>query len=505
MLRKLVTMRDALDDPAYFGEVFAGASLATWRALLIAALGEELTEAERDLFKAVTGREREPLEPVAEFWGVIGRRGGKTRSMAVLTAYLAACVDHREALGPGERGKVPLLAASTLQADQAFSFVAGIFSASRNLCELVETSTSGTLSLATGVDIEVRPASYRTIRGVTAVGAVADEIAFWRSDDSANPDREILKALRPALATTGGLLACISSPHAKRGELYATFRRHYGPDGDPRILVAKAPSRTMNPSLSKGVVARAYADDPEAASAEYGGEFRSDLAAFVSREVVDAAIETGVSARAPIDGVAYFGFVDPSGGSSDSMTLAIAHAEGARVVVDCIGERKAPFSPASVVEEFVALLKEYRLPRVTGDRYAGEWPREAFQTHGVTYQVADLNRSELYLATLPLLNSGRASLLDNVRMSSQFVALERRTSRAGKDSVDHPPGAHDDVANAVAGALVLAARRPARELPALGVVQVGAYGAEVERQRVAHEEHQTMAAFIEARDKLWSA
>ena len=464
MLRKLVTMRAALYDPAYFGEAFAGESLAVWRGLLIAAMGEELTAAERALFQAVTGREREPLEPVAEFWGVIGRRGGKTRSMGVLTAYLAACVDHRGVLGPGERGKVPLLAASTLQADQAFSFVAGIFETSRNLCDLVASKTSDTLSLVTGIDVEVRPASYRTIRGVTAVAAVCDELAFWRSDDSANPDKEILKALRPALATTGGLLACISSPHAKRGELYSTFRRHFGTAGDPRILVAKAASRTMNPSLPASVVERAYAEDPEAASAEYGGEFRGDLAVFVGRETLDAATEIGVTIRAPVDAVAYLAFVDPSGGSSDSMTLAIAHAEGARIVLDCIGERKAPFSPSSVVEEFAGLLKQYRVSKVRGDRYAGEWPREAFAAHGVAYEVSPLNRSELYLATLPLLNSGRAALLDNPRMASQFLALERRTSRAGKDSVDHPPGGHDDVANAVAGALTMAAA-PQQKIP----------------------------------------
>jgi hypothetical protein len=37
------------------------------------------------------------------------------------------------------------------------------------------------------------------------------------------------------------------------------------------------------------------------------------------------------------------------------------------------------------------------------------------------------------------------------------VSLERRTSRGGKDSIDHPPGGHDDLANAAAGALVIAA------------------------------------------------
>jgi hypothetical protein len=48
-------------------------------------------------------------------------------------------------------------------------------------------------------------------------------------------------------------------------------------------------------------------------------------------------------------------------------------------------------------------------------------------------------------------------LLDNRRLISQLHGLERRTARGGKDSIDHGPGAHDDIANAVAGALVLAA------------------------------------------------
>ena len=97
----------------------------------------------------------------------------------------------------------------------------GIFATAPNLKDLLENETADTISLASGVDITIRPASFRTIRGITAVAAIADEIAFWRSDDSANPDTEILRALRPALATTGGLLAAISSPHAKRGELYS--------------------------------------------------------------------------------------------------------------------------------------------------------------------------------------------------------------------------------------------------------------------------------------------
>jgi hypothetical protein len=140
------------------------------------------------------------------------------------------------------------------------------------------------------------------------------------------------------------------------------------------------------------------------------------------------------------------------------MTLAIAHAEsGERAVLDLVAERKPPFSPDGVVEEFAGILKQYRIGTVRSDRYDGEWPKERFLVHGISSLPAEKTRSELYLAFLPLLNSGRVTLLDNQRMVAQFVGLERRTSRAGKDTVDHAPGSHDDLANSVAGAIVLAA------------------------------------------------
>ena len=117
-LCKLILMRQALDSPAYFAGLLDGDSWRAWRVILIAIVGEELTEDERIVFKDLTGRDQEPGDPVEEFWGVIGRRGGKTRAMAILAAYISACCDHRGVLAPGERGVLPILAASTLQAQQ---------------------------------------------------------------------------------------------------------------------------------------------------------------------------------------------------------------------------------------------------------------------------------------------------------------------------------------------------------------------------------------------------
>jgi hypothetical protein len=123
-------------------------------------------------------------------------------------------------------------------------------------------------------------------------------------------------------------------------------------------------------------------------------------------------------------------------------------------------ERRPPFSPDDVVLEFVAVLKSYRVREVTGDRFGGEWPRERFRVHGIKYNVAEKPKSDIYRDALPILNSNRAELLDVPRLSSQLCRLERRVSRAGRDSIDHPPGAHDDTANAVCGVLVTATSAP---------------------------------------------
>ena len=105
--------------------------------------------------------------------------------------------------------------------------------------------------------------------------------------------------------------------------------------------------------------------------------------------------------------------------------------------------------------EFAGILKHYHCHEVTGDRYAGEWPQEQFQKQGITYKPSEKNRSEIYLEVLPMLASARVMLLDHARLKNQFAGLERRTGH-GQGMIDRAPGSHDDVANAAAGALVLA-------------------------------------------------
>ena len=455
--RRRFTILDAIDDPQLFAPWFRDeASWQAWFAFLRALFALPMTTEQLALYRDCTGRENPPTAPATEGWLICGRRSGKSFTLALVAVYLACFHQYRQYLAPGERGTVMIIAADRKQARVIFRYIRALLMQVPMLTRMVERETAEAFDLNNAVSIEVGTASHRSVRGYAILAGLLDEAAFFPTDDAAEPDYEIINALRPGMATIpNAMLLCASSPYAQRGALFDAFKRHYGKDGDP-ILIWRAATRTMNSTVPQSVIDAAMEADPQSAASEYGACFRTDIENYVSRDVVEAAVIQGRHELPRIEGGKHYGFTDPSGGSSDSMTLAITHMAGSRVIVDAIRERKAPFSPDDVVKEFADTLRSYGIARVTGDRYAAEWPRERFRVHEIEYRVADKTKSDLYLSLLPLLNSNRIELLDNQRLINQLIGLERKTSRAGKDNIDHPPGAHDDVCNAVAGAAVLA-------------------------------------------------
>jgi hypothetical protein len=455
-MKKLITVREALGDESWLGGMLGGDSFAVMRTLLLAAMSEPLTAAELVLFTEATQRTEAPTQPVEEMWIIAGRRSGKTRAIGTLAAYLAGCIDYRAVLGPGERGVLPVLAASTTQAHTALNFVKGVFRDVPRFAALVDNITADTVSLKNRIDIQIRPASFRTIRGFSAVAVIAEECSMWQSDDfgSKNPDHEILAAVRPSLATTGGALFAIGSPHARKGETWRTFNRHFGPAGNPAILVANGPTKFFNPTVKQSIIDRAYEEDASVAASEWGGQFRNDLESYISPEAIDAVMDRGVFERPP-GPYKYHAHTDPSGGAQDSFTLAIGHLEGNVGVLDYLYERRPPFSPEATVAEIAAALRRYGLHEVVGDRYGAGFTQELFAVNGVHYRPSEMSTSDYFSGLLPALNSGRVSLLDNKRLAAQLCSLERRKSRAGaKDIISHPVGGHDDLAASTAGVLV---------------------------------------------------
>jgi hypothetical protein len=453
----------AINDPNVFARYFKGKSWVAWRVFLAALFGLPLSDDQFALFKQFTGRDTAPIAPLREAWLVVGRRGGKSFVLAVVATFLACFKDWKPFLGPGEVGTIMIIAKDRAQARAIKRFISGLIRETPLLSRLLEEETAEAIRLHNRIVIEIHTASYRSTRGYTIVAALLDEVAIWESDEfAAEPDVEVINAIKPGMLTVpGSVLLCASSPHARRGALWEAYRKHYGQDGDP-ILVWQAPTRAMNATVPQADIDAHMAEDPTRAQAEYFAQFRTDVETFISREVIDAAVVPGRHDLPRMDGVVYTGFTDPSGGSADSMTLSICHVEGnasgiKRGITDLIREVRPPFSPDGVIAEFTSLLKAYGIHTVWGDRYAGVWPRERFAVHGVDYQIPGKTASDLYTELLPILNSRRAELPDNSRLISQLCQLERHAGSV-KDKIQHPPGAHDDIANAVAGALVMAMR-----------------------------------------------
>jgi len=287
------TILEAMDDPHLFAALFVGTSWKPWRAFLAALFALPMDSDALALYQHHTGRVAPPLEAFVEAALIVGRRGGKSRVLALIAVFLAAFHDYRHRLAPGEAATVAIIAADRRQARSVMRFMLGMLEAVEMMAPMVEGQTAESITLTNGVCLEIHTASFRVTRGYSLVAAICDEIAFWRSEDtSANPADEILRALRPGLSNLGGLLLMASSPYDKRGPLYGAFRRHWAQDG-ARVLVWRGSTAEMNPQIDPRVIEQAYEDDGANAAAEYGAEFRDDIAAFVTREAVDGCTAPG--------------------------------------------------------------------------------------------------------------------------------------------------------------------------------------------------------------------
>ena len=446
----------AIKDKNLFGAMFKDpASWHAWEIYLSALFGLPIDGADSGLFQRCTGLTRPPARRAGESFVICGRRSGKSFISSIIAVYLACFKDWRPYLSPGERGWIFVIANDKSQAGIIKRYISGILHGNRLLKAKIQGETKEEIELSGSVGIAVKTSSYRTLRGFTLLAAILEEMAFYRSEDSANPDREILAAVRPALATIPeSVLLGISTPYSRTGVLWEQYKANFGKDGGP--LIWHAPTRIMNPTIDARLIETALKEDPQAARAEWEAEWRDDIEAFITPEIVDAVTIPGRFELPRIRDAQYFGFIDPSGGRQDSFTLGISHrSDEGRIILDVLRERRPPFQPKSVVAEFSETLKAFGISEVEADAYAAEWVTEAHREHGITVKRSKMSASEIYLNFLPMVSNGTVELLENKRLHAQLTGLERRTRSGGKDLITHFQGGHDDLANAAAGACVM--------------------------------------------------
>lgn len=413
-----------------------------------------------ELIKKCTGRNPSLLPSKGFSTGLflIGRRSGKSVISAIIGAYIALFSGLEKKLIKGEMGMVAIIAPTTKQSRVILSYLRAIFSVPMLQSEVIRETQSG-FELSNGIVIEILVGDWRSVRGYTLIACIVDEICFFGLDaeSKVRSDTELIRAIKPSLATVNGYLICISSPYAKKGWAYSQYKRDFGNDNG-KTLVWNCASRVTNPTLPQSVVDEALAEDLQAAKSEYLGEFRDDVCIWLPREVIESVVIKNRKELLPKKDFHYFAFADVSGGRNDDASIAIAHKEARKVIIDFAKRYRPPHSPYEVIRSMCDELRRFGIRSIIGDNYAAEFVSQAFKQNGIKYEKSELPKSGLFLELLPRICSGEIELLDDEILINQLSSLERRTRSGGKDLVCKPQGGHDDLANSIAGVSTVAGK-----------------------------------------------
>jgi hypothetical protein len=257
-----------------------GAALSPkWRATLAAFYGLPLTEADVAALVASTKRSEANVRalsgtgaPMLELWARVGRRGLKSTTAALIALFEAAFGEHERFLLPGEKGIVAAISKDSAGSEIVARFVQLHAEALGLRCKWSSTGSLRLLEIE-GLRFSVAcfPCNTSAPRGYPIATIVADEIALWSSDAlGANPDAEVLAAIKPAMAQfkTPKLVA-ISSPFGVAGAHFENVEANLGDDARPDALAVQGPTWVWNPSISEEATRR-LERDPVRHAREYG-------------------------------------------------------------------------------------------------------------------------------------------------------------------------------------------------------------------------------------------
>jgi len=445
-----------------------GLSLSEAQGVLLRAIyGMPLDSTQREIFTLCTGREEYPGVAFQEATILAGARAGKDSRIACpIASYEAVFGGHEKHLSKGEQAVIPLVAPGQLGTRIAYGYIKSHFADSRLLKNMLEDDpTAGEITLKNRTSIMCFPCTKSALRGWSIPAGILDEVGFFRIEGAADSDAEIQISIRRGMINFPATrLLKISTPFGKSGLLYDDYRNHFGKDS-PDLLVWKAGSAFMNPSLKASRLEREKRLDPLRFAREYEAEFSEDLDTFLPAAWIESAVVPGRHELPPSAEVHHVAAVDVSGLgagiNADAFTLSISHATADGKVIQDVSRgwrkgRTSSINLAGILGEIKGIITAYGTEAVYGDAYGKEWVRERFAEAGINYVQVDHDKSYFYMQLEPLFAQGRVELFDDGKTEKEFRMLERRMLPGGKIRIDHARSWHDDHANSFAIAAVIA-------------------------------------------------
>jgi len=451
-----VNIIDFIQDPQLIGDP----ELSPAQECFLRALYglEPVNDEQQDIFARCTGAAYQP-RPYREAAALCGRRSGKTRKLlARIAIYESVLGGHERYLSSGERGIVLLLAQTHRQGrNLTFRAIEADLTRSPLLRPMVAEIRADEIDLTNGITIAVYPPSFRAFRGLTLVALLADEIAYWNVE-GVNPDREVLAAARPAMATIpDAKLVMASTPYAKRGALYEAIKEGWGrTDGD--VLVWKAPTALMNPTISTSYLARERQRDPDTFRREFEAEPADNISSLLETQAIEACVVPGRRELPPLPECHYVAALDAAF-QGDTFTFTICHKAEDRAIFDVLtgweGSKRSPVNLEHVAGEIGRLCAKYRIAEVLGDQYSAQPIREALARHGVRFAERPFTarfKADMYHTLKHSINQGTVELLDHAKSLRELGTIELRLTSGGNVQISAPEigGYHDDYATVIA-------------------------------------------------------
>lgn len=378
-------------------------------------------------------------------------------------AYEAVCGGHEQYVRKGQPAMIALISQDLRMARYSLHFVKAAIESSPIGTKLIKNITADSIELHNGVTVACVPPTLKAIRGYAVPVAVLDEVGVWyQESDSANPDYEIYRALRPAqLQFPHKKIIGISSPWNKSGLLYRFFsagtegaKLPSGRDEYNGVLVLHSTTAGMaNPIVRREELLRDFRADEANFARESLAEFQDSISGFIPTTLVERAVDWGLAMRPPQEGLTYVAAIDPAF-RRDSFAFTIVHNQEGTIFHDFskrwTGTASEPLSPATILEELIPILRAYGLQMLYSDQYHLESLQLLFLERGITMigiPFTGQSKSAMYGNLQQLFYQGRMRLLDNADTVKEVKSLERKLAPSGIVHVEAPAGQHDDLAS----------------------------------------------------------
>lgn len=435
----------------------------------------ELTEVE--LYEKFTGKTYDPngTSVINDITLIVGRRGGKTLASSILAIYSALKMNWKPLLGKHSTATILVVSHTKEFSDEIIDVIRGLIEESPILSRLIDTSkknTQSTINLKvpflgdnnkitySRVRIRTNAASSKSSRGSACPVILADEIGFWGSDSSAKEtDEEIVRAITPSMLQFSGynLFVKLSSPNIKQGVLYKLYEKQKElPDN---FIVLNAPSWEFNNRLPAKEFSNEYKLDSDNFDREFRANFTDSISMFIIPEFVDSCVINNAKFLPPEDDredIQYFAAIDAAYKGDTFTFCVVGHQENRvkqYVMKGWEGSRANPVSAHTVAQYIRNICKQYKIAKVFADQYSFQPLREIFQQYGVVLEENPFNvtfKKKIYFNLKRLIHNNQIDLLDNHQLVRELKELIVEQTPTGMVRISHPPGGHDDHADALA-------------------------------------------------------